>query len=373
MPALLDHVDWRYLIQLARRHAMLPIVYQALSSTYPRAVPKAMLNLLRARYYDTARYNLMLATELLRVLKLFEAHAVPAIPLKGPILAVGVYGNLALREFDDLDILVRKSDVRAATELLVAEGYRITPGMTDEQIESWLRSPYHCDYTLISNDGLVKIELHWGLITKHFGVTLDHEAWWDRVETVSLGRTSVPSPSPEDLLLYLCVHGGKHLWQRFLWLCDVARLIETHPTIQWTRVMKEAHARGIQRMFLLALYMANELLEIALPENVSKEIAADRTLPFLSARICRMVLRTDLGALHLYLYALQILMRERWRDKISLLGLIVAPNERDQAILALPEYLSFLYYPLRPIRLLIEYGPVPFRYLLQLSRRVLRL
>jgi hypothetical protein len=30
---------------------------------------------------------------------------------------------------------------------------------------------------------------------------------------------------PEDMLLFLCVHGGKHQWTRLAWICDVAEFI----------------------------------------------------------------------------------------------------------------------------------------------------
>jgi len=46
------------------------------------------------------------------------------IPYKGPTLALAVYGNLALREFTDLDILVQTQNVRQAAELLKDRGYQ---------------------------------------------------------------------------------------------------------------------------------------------------------------------------------------------------------------------------------------------------------
>ena len=54
----------------------------------------------------------------------FENHGITAIPYKGPALALQVYGDLKLRSFVDLDVLVRRSDAARAGTLLAARGYR---------------------------------------------------------------------------------------------------------------------------------------------------------------------------------------------------------------------------------------------------------
>ena len=80
---------------------------------------------LREHFYANAGRNLFLAKELIKLLHLFSAHEISAIPYKGPVLAVSVYGNLAFREFGDLDILVRERDYQTAQHLLSAQGYRL--------------------------------------------------------------------------------------------------------------------------------------------------------------------------------------------------------------------------------------------------------
>ena len=40
------------------------------------------------------------------------------VPVKGPVLASTAYGDIAMREFVDLDILVRPSDVASAMTIL---------------------------------------------------------------------------------------------------------------------------------------------------------------------------------------------------------------------------------------------------------------
>jgi hypothetical protein len=89
-------------------------LYQSLNTTCPEAVPKANLAQLRNYFHANAQRNLFLTQELLKLLTLFKTNGISAIPYKGPVLAVAVYGNLALRQFGDLDILVHKRDVLRA-------------------------------------------------------------------------------------------------------------------------------------------------------------------------------------------------------------------------------------------------------------------
>jgi hypothetical protein len=107
------------------RHGVIPLLYQSLSTTCPEAVPKTNLAQLRDYSHSNALHNLFLTKELLKLLNLFESHSIPAIPFKGPVLAVSAYGNLSLRQIGDLDILVRERDYHKAKELLLDQGHRM--------------------------------------------------------------------------------------------------------------------------------------------------------------------------------------------------------------------------------------------------------
>ena len=62
--------------------------------------------------------------QLSTLLRNFKAAGIPAIPYKGPALAATAYGNVGLRVFGDLDILIQKEDVPRAADMMTALGYR---------------------------------------------------------------------------------------------------------------------------------------------------------------------------------------------------------------------------------------------------------
>ena len=109
-------LDWEALLALAESHAMLPLLHRHLAAV--PGVPKAALVELWGRHEATARNNRAMARELGRVLDALDAIGVAAIPYKGPTLAFSVYGDIALRDFCDLDIVIRPRDVPRARQAL---------------------------------------------------------------------------------------------------------------------------------------------------------------------------------------------------------------------------------------------------------------
>jgi hypothetical protein len=261
--------------------------------------------------HTNAQRNLFLAATLLKLLRLLEAHGTPAVPFKGPVLAVVAYGNLALRQFGDLDILVRPQDARHAQQLLLTRGYRRWDGRPTTPLPR-LRKVYE----LISADGQVLVELHWALTSSTFFFPLKPACLWERLETVTLLDTPVRTLVPEDVLLMLCVHGAKHHWGRLGWICDVAALLHTYGEMDWQRMVERAEQLGSRRMLLLGVFLAHVLLGAALPEALRPRLQTDPLVLSLAAQVGAELFANAHGPLaavdrpRLYLR-----LRERFRDK----------------------------------------------------------
>ena len=116
-------MEWEYLLRIAAEHSMMPLLFWHLADAPPELVPASVLARLRERFHRNAQRNLFLAAKLIKLLNLLKAHELPAIPYKGLVLAASSYGNLALREFVDLDLFVHKRDVPRAKELLSVTRY----------------------------------------------------------------------------------------------------------------------------------------------------------------------------------------------------------------------------------------------------------
>ena len=67
-----------------------------------------------------------------------------------------------------------------------------------------------------------------------------HDDFWARLVDGELEATKIKLPAPEDLLLALCIHGSKHLWERLAWIADIAGLIESQPSLNWNELVNRA-------------------------------------------------------------------------------------------------------------------------------------
>jgi hypothetical protein len=366
---LQEDIDWDYLLRTALWHGVMPLLYWSLNATCAEAVPQAIMGQLRDYFYNLARRNLFLTRELLKLLNLFATHKIPAIPYKGPVLAALAYGNLAFRYFYDLDILIHRQDALRVKTLLLNQGYRLSlEQRLGAQEAMWFQSA--CEYNFISNDGRITVEPHWAIARPKHCFLLDAECLWERVEPISLAGTSVLTFRSQDLLLILCMNGTKDLWKSLKQICDVAEVIRADRQIDWDQVMQQARILGSERMLLLSCFLASDLLGTALPEKVWQRIQADPTVKSLAKQVRERLFLNFNNSPNLFKdsnFSLwDIRVRERLQDKVQYcFNLVFSPNEGDAALLPLPPSLYFIYYLLRPIRLVGRNGMIILKHLLK--------
>lgn len=345
-------VDWDYLFRLARRHSVLPLVYTQLNQLVAENIPDPDFSRFRKSYRDNAARNLFLNAELCRLLNALKTAGIEAVPYKGPVLAVYAYGNLALRRFVDLDILVRKSDVLRAKEVLEGQGFKCSVPWTRAQQSLLLKTQHNL--SLSREDGRLIVELHWEVASKLFASSLQAEEFWERLETTSLGNVPVKSLAAEDLLLSLCVHGSKHLWERLAWICDIAQIVKTRDGLDWDTLLHRAETTGSARMLLLGLCLANRLLDAPLPAQVVSLAAADRVLPELIDEVTKRLFASSepmaitIGQSFRFNWA----VRTDLRSRLRYCRLLLQPTDADIETLPLPRPFTFVYYLMRPFALL---------------------
>jgi hypothetical protein len=314
-----DRIDWDYVLTLATAHRVLPLVYLNLKRACPETVPAAILAQLRRSFASSAGHSLRLAAELRRILRAFADHRVDAVSFKGPTLATEVYGELALRAMRDLDLLVREADVERAKHLLMSLGFTARSAQTSKSVSWTLR---HCsEVQLWHCQTGIKVDMHWRLFPGHMRFPLGFDAVWRRSSTVSLDDYQVRNLSLEDLLLVLCMHATKHTG-RLSCICDVAELVNRRSaTLDWGEVMGQARRLGTQRITLLGLLLAHDLLQARVPLDVVALAVRSRGIRWLSERV-RHELFPGRGQLPEGLrsqvdrevFALRL--RERWVDRV---------------------------------------------------------
>lgn len=347
----LQEIDWDYLFLLARRHSLLPLLFRSIEGF--DGLPTSFHAKLRREFRQNATRNTLLAGELSRLARLFETEGVPVLAYKGPALAQQAFGDIKLRRFVDLDIIVKHQDARRAGELLQTLGYTKPAGLTEAHEKFLLRHQHNLAYT--RDGGLSIVELHWEFAPAHFAAVPVGEGVWESATTVQLYGTDVPCLAPEDLLLALAVHGTKHLWERLAWVCDVAALVNSRKDFDWSYVRWRAKETRVKRMLGLVLRLARGLAGASVPENLFDD-SDDEVLAKLSAEVTRVLFNgseyVPIGFVRNVHFNLRA--RGRLREQLDYLRFILTPTDGDLAAVPLPAKISFAYYLLRPLRLALK-------------------
>lgn len=348
---LSGNLDWDLLLSLAEPHGLAPLLHWHLSRLFPGRVPAASARRLEDQFRANLQANLKLTAELVRILKLLDAQKITAIPFKGAVLAVALYGNLALREFGDLDLILRSDDILRARDTLLADGYLPEYDLSPVQEKALLASD--CQYTFQKFDGQLRVELHWDIVPRYVGLHFARDRWFARCENITLAATTIPSLSPEDLLLVLCVHGAKHGWQRLAWITDVAELLRTYPGLNWQYIAKEADAAEARPLLRLGLGLAHRLLERDIPAEWRQEIQQDAVIQSMLEEVCLGLTRTIQEPWELHRFLLRT-MRPAQRLRY-LVRSALTPTPAEWGLVNLPPFLSPLYSILRLARLSAKY------------------
>jgi hypothetical protein len=346
-------IDWEYLFRLARRHAVVPLLHLQLERHAADLVPAATRQRLKHYYLENSARNTVLAAELCRLIDLFAAAGIEAIPYKGPVLGLFAYDNLALRRFVDLDVIVKKTDVLRARQILLDEGYTPAKSLSLSQQELLLRTQHNLQFSR-DNRRLI-VELHWEVAPHLFASSVDPEKLWRDLTTIELNGTRLKTLSAEDLLFSLCVHGSRHLWERLAWICDVAELVARR-TFDWPALLERATSADSDRMFLLGLCLAEKLLDAPVPAEVKQLCDADQRLQALAANVNKHLFSgtTHVPATSREIFKYNIGVRRTVAARARYLIYILRPTDSDLGARSLPSRISFAYYLMRPFRLLFK-------------------
>jgi hypothetical protein len=345
--------DWAEFLRLCLAHGMLPIAWATLRS-FALDLDGAVAADLRGAYDANARRNLSLIGELRAVLDALAAHSIGAMAWKGPVLAQRAYTDINLRQFFDLDLLVRRDQVAAARDALAPLGLQPEKDMTPAEQETYVDHQGELELVRAA-DGLW-VEIHSAIVPTYYGGGTSSEELWQRVSSVELGRVPVPALDIADEMEALCVHGSKHRFERLAWILDIAMLARRMNEGDWSRLTAGATSHGTLRMVRLGLLLAKDVCAAnSIPDGQMRSARSDGTARALARDVLSRLFdptpsRFDALTFHAR-------MRERRRDQLRyLVNVAFTPSGADWGALHLPRALFPLYALTRPVRLAAKYG-----------------
>ncbi len=276
----LGEINWDKFLSLAKTHRLIPILYPYRASLAGQGMPEQLGERMRPQFIGNMNKAMALLAELIRVAEGMAQRGITVFPLKGSLLALQLYGDVARRHAGDLDILVESAQVEKAWQILYDLGYqgadsacRLDPGQLGQFMV--LRN----QETFRRARPSIRLELHWRLVGDRHAVRHNDTSWFgEKLSYLKVGNLPLPYMKPDRLLLFLCLHGSIHFWARLFWLYDVAKFFQQNRDLDWHEIIEEAKELGCLRSLLLGTALAHVLLGCASPPRFPTSVGPGLSL-----------------------------------------------------------------------------------------------
>lgn len=347
-----EGVDWFRLLTLAEEQGVLPLLTKRLAALDEGVVPSEVRQKLRDAARAQTLFTLSLTAELFRVLDRFAALGIGVLLTKGPVLSARCYGDPGLRQYTDLDLVLRDADIARATEAMM--GLHYEPKVPLKAIYAG-KAPG--EYVFHQSDTKLLVELHTERTFRYHPKPLSAEKLFERHARVRFDGHDVPTLSVEDELILICIHGAKHFWERLLWIADVAALV-TRQSVDWDRAMLAVREVQAERMLHVGLLLAMNVTGARLPTKVIDELSPDAPAERIATQIARRLPVADAEPFGLLGRAgFRIRMRGGFPLGIAyLFRLSLSPTEEDWRAGTEEKRTGMLDAISRPFRLARKYG-----------------
>lgn len=243
LSALEDPAAWAAIKEFAGRYGVAPLIAYAARS-HVSTVERAWCD--RVLTESWIRYQRMLG-HLEYLLGLLAAEGIPAIALKGPLLAQRYYTPPFLRKPSlDIDLAVTEANLERACHVLADIGYK--PGMP---IADATAQTHHVE---LFHSSKPAVELHFRLSHRALGIPVDE--FFRRAVPFRLpnGREALVL-APADQLLHLVLHLAQSRFGTLFHLCEIRRICKAESV----EVRAEAVNRAVEHHYSGAFH----LLDIA--------------------------------------------------------------------------------------------------------------
>lgn len=347
-----EGLDWDYFYDLTFRNKLISLVYWNLDKIYFEYVPVKFQEKFKDYYNSNAKKNLLMFGELLKILEKFKIAEIIAIPYKGPILALLAYQTLTLREFGDLDIFIPKEFFFQAENLMTGLGFEPISNLNDNQKKILMK--FQREYKFMNDKG-VYVEIKWRFPVTSFYFPENPSILCDSTKLL-LNNQVLRTLKPENLLLVLCLHNAGHYWSTLRGLCDITELINVKD-INWSLIILMAKRLGIERIVIINLYLANNLLDLKLPDDVFIYINSDKSCNSINEQLKERFFAKEMQDLSLFnKISIRICIREKYYHKLrDFTNMMIIPTPSVVESVSLPTFLSPIYYIIRIIQLVRTY------------------
>lgn len=275
--------QWPAITALALQHGLAPMLHWTLKHAGADIEGNPVWQpLMRTRYQTGIDWALKERAQL-EIDTALRAAGIPAIWLKGSVLARMVYPEPSLRPMTDLDVLVpyQQRETALAVARQTEYDFYIQPGPLPRDSGDPLTLRYMHHYALRGGiTGNLRLELHHGLLGRYDPLPPDKLAWfWSQQQSVSFENGStLCTLKPEAHLLYLAAHAILQHGEAQFYLVryfDIHQML-TRLSLDWDQILEQAVALEWTFAVERALWHATEYFGAPVPKHVLNDLVEQR-------------------------------------------------------------------------------------------------
>ncbi|MFO7751219.1 MAG: nucleotidyltransferase family protein, partial [Desulfobacteraceae bacterium] len=304
---------------------------------------------------NTAR-NMRMVNDLERICSELDRQGLSYIAYKGPVGGMLGYNDIALRQFSDLDLMIRHQEFDRVLRFFGEMGFDIPQGSRKKVI----------DYTgkswrdIGASKGNLHIDLH-QMMAKGPCFFRPFDETWENCVGVKLNRDTVQTFSIEDSLVVHSINNAKDGFSSLRQFRDIAGLMQEAGDIDWDRVVLIAEKRKSLTILLVSVKLAHLFCGAALPESIrvlTERRSVERKVKFYVDRLFSTGFNVDILSWYLTVPACLDTVLSKFRF-YAWFASNPAPQVHPE-MFRLPGYLFFLFPVLQPFNLLFRYGRAVF-------------
>jgi hypothetical protein len=266
--------DWDYLAKNSIDRGIAPLLFKKLPLLSASSVIPATVKVkLQQAYYKTCSRSMILYTHFCKIAEACSSQGIPVIALKGIYLSEWLYQDIGLRQFSDIDLLVKEEDGEKCLAVLAGLGYSPYGVNVSEFVKAQLEIIHFLPMVLDGVSVEIHIKLHRSAETYHVKVA----ALWENAVPATINGVQVYVLNLNDLLIHLCLHLDKHFKKRkiqFTCFNDITNLLDKQASmIDWPVFTELCRSYNCEDIVFKYIVLVNRFMYARVPDFIIQKYA----------------------------------------------------------------------------------------------------
>jgi hypothetical protein len=351
-------VNWERVYQLACIHQIRPLLLRGVSGLKNVAIPEEVMQQLKQDCILIAASNLRNTQEMLRLLTLYKENGITVVPYKGAYLANTYYGDFGLREFGDIDLFVNESDIFKIKDIMIKDGYKPVVEMTEMQ-EKWeiaIGNDYNFQKKGENGDVLFHVEPHYRSNPRCHNLDIRPEHFKGGLEIKDiLGKKLLCLSDEANIVIVFTHHGIREEWSTLKSLFDFERLLNNN-RLNWDEISKIVDKHNVSLSFLAGIQMCSKLFDMEINQTLNKRlnINNENHANSLLYKLENIKYKNSFLEKHISTLRYRLTFDRRLKTLYFHLLPAIYPSKSDFNFIKIPRKLFYMYFFIRPARLIIQ-------------------